>query len=71
MTQTPVPPYVPCTILKKHETDEDPEITAVLEHFNRPSVPLYVLYPGQKDREPVILPQILTPGIVAEAFESI
>ena len=59
------------TYMKGDWTNEDPEITAVLEHFNRPSVPLYVLYPGQKDREPVILPQILTPGIVAEAFESI
>lgn len=59
------------TYMKGDWTNEDPEITTVLEQFNRPSVPLYVLYPGQKDREPVILPQILTPGIVAEAFESI
>ena len=59
------------TYMKGDWTNEDPEITAVLERFNRPSVPLYVLYPGQPDSEPVILPQILTPGIVAEAFESI
>ena len=59
------------TYMKGDWTNEDPEITAVLERFNRPSVPLYVLYPGQSDREPIILPQILTPGIVAEAFESI
>jgi len=40
----------------------------VLERFNRPSVPLYVLYPGDTSKEAVILPQILTPGLVAEAF---
>ncbi len=59
------------TYMKGDWTNEDPEITAVLEEFNRPSVPLYVLYPGNLEGEPVILPQILTPGIVTEAFESI
>ena len=59
------------TYMKGDWTNEDPEITAVLERFNRPSVPLYVLYPGDSSKEPVILPQILTPGIVAGAFESI
>lgn len=56
------------TYMKGDWTNEDPEITAVLERFNRPSVPLYVLYPGDTSKEPVILPQILTPGLVAEAF---
>ena len=59
------------TYMKGDWTNEDPEITAILEQFNRPSVPLYVLYPGDSSKEPVILPQILTPGIVTEAFESI
>ncbi len=59
------------TYMKGDWTNEDPEITAVLEEFNRPSVPLYVLYPGDPEQEPVILPQILTPGILTEAFESI
>lgn len=59
------------TYMKGDWTNEDPEITAVLERFNRPSVPLYVLYPGDSTKEPVILPQILTPGIVADAFEAI
>jgi thiol:disulfide interchange protein DsbD len=30
-------------------------------------VPLYVLYPGA-GRDPVVLPQILTPGIVLDAL---
>ena len=59
------------TYMKGDWTNEDPEITGVLEQFNRPSVPLYILYPGDPIKEPIILPQILTPGIVAEAFESI
>lgn len=59
------------TYLKGDWTNEDPEITEMLERFNRPSVPLYVLYSGDPDVEPVILPQILTPGIVSEAFDSI
>ena len=59
------------TYLKGDWTNEDPEITAMLEKFNRPSVPLYVLYSGDGSVEPVILPQILTPGIVTEAFNNI
>ena len=58
------------TYLKGDWTNQDPEISKVLDAFNRPSVPLYVLYPGA-GREPVILPQILTPSIVVEAFSSI
>lgn len=59
------------TYMKGDWTNEDPEISAVLEQFNRPSVPLYVLYPGDLNAEPVILPQILTPGIVADAFNNL
>ena len=59
------------TYLKGDWTNEDPEITEMLEHFKRPSVPLYVLYSGDPNVEPVILPQILTPGIVSSAFGSI
>ena len=33
------------TYMKGDWTNEDPEITAILEEFKRPSVPLYVLYP--------------------------
>ena len=59
------------TYMKGDWTNEDPEITAILEEFKRPSVPLYVLYPSDTSQEPIILPQILTPGMLAEAFESI
>ena len=57
--------------MKGDWTNEDPEISAVLEEFRRPSVPLYVLYPGDPAGEPVILPQILTPAILDDAFSAI
>jgi thiol:disulfide interchange protein/DsbC/DsbD-like thiol-disulfide interchange protein len=59
------------TYLKGDWTNEDPEITEMLERFDRPSVPLYVLFSGDPAVEPVILPQILTPGMVADAFSKI
>ena len=55
------------TYLKGDWTNQDPEISRVLDAFNRPSVPLYVYYPGA-GKEPVILPQILTPSIVVDTF---
>jgi len=35
------------TKLKADWTNGDPEITKLLQHFGRPGVPLYVLYPRQ------------------------
>ena len=57
--------------MKGDWTNENPEITDVLEQFNQPSVPLYVLFPADQSIEPIKLPQILTPGIVTEIFTSI
>lgn len=48
-------------------TNADPAITMVLESFGRSGVPLYIYYPT--DGQPVVLPQVLTPGIVIEAIE--
>ncbi len=52
-------------------TNQDPGITKYLNEFGRSGVPIYVYY-GPRDAngtrpEPVLLPQILTPGIVAKA----
>ena len=50
-------------------TRADPAITNFLESFGRSGVPLYLVYlPGQA--EPLVLPQILTPSSVVEAFRS-
>lgn len=58
------------TYLKGDWTNQDPEISRILDQYNRPSVPLYLLYPSGGG-EPTILPQILTPSIVVDAFNSI
>ena len=48
-------------------TREDPAITQALTDLGRSGVPVYALYtPGQGD--PVLLPQVLTPGIVIDAL---
>ncbi len=53
-------------MLKADWTTRDETITRALAEFGRNSVPLYVLYDGTA--EPVILPEILTPGIVLDAL---
>ena len=55
-------------------TNEDPEITKYLNRYGRNGVPLYVYYAAPDEKtgkrpDPVILPQILTPGIVADFIE--
>lgn len=47
-------------------TNSDPKITQYLSDFGRGGVPLYVYYPPGK--EPVVLPQLLTPTIVRKAI---
>lgn len=55
--------------LKADWTARDPEITRALESFGRSGVPLYVYYPAGKGGAPVVLPEIITPGIVRRAIE--
>jgi len=53
--------------LKGDWTNSDPQITELLERFNRSGVPLYLLYPrGPGGAE--ILPQILTESMVIDAL---
>ncbi len=53
--------------LKADWTHRDPAITAELARFGRNGVPLYLLYrPGE--REPQILPELLTQGMVMDAL---
>ena len=59
--------------LKGDWTNQNPEITKYLNKFNRQGVPLYVFY-GARDLEtgerpqPVVLPQLLSPGAVKDAI---
>ncbi|MFA6962273.1 MAG: protein-disulfide reductase DsbD domain-containing protein [Opitutaceae bacterium] len=49
-------------------TDEDPLITAELARWNRSAVPFNLVYlPGKP--APIILPELLTPGIVLDALK--
>jgi thiol:disulfide interchange protein DsbD len=57
------------TLMKGDWTNRDPAITQALAKFGRAGVPLYVVYnskPGAA--EPVVLPQLLTAGVVQSAF---
>jgi thiol:disulfide interchange protein DsbD len=57
------------TLMKGDWTNRDPAITQALADFGRAGVPLYVVYNGKpRSAEPVVLPQLLTAGIVETAF---
>lgn len=49
----------------------DLAITEALESFGRSGVPLYVLYPADQERSPLILPTILTKNGVLEALRDV
>ena len=55
-------------LLKADWTNRDPVIAKALAEFNRVGVPLYLVYP-KNGGAPVILPQLLTEGMVIEAIE--
>ncbi|QDI82915.1 thiol:disulfide interchange protein [Methylorubrum populi] len=52
--------------LKGDWTNQNPEITRLLERYGRSGVPLYLVYRGQGEAQ--VLPQILTEGIVLAAI---
>jgi thiol:disulfide interchange protein len=57
------------TLMKGDWTNRDPAITKALAAFGRAGVPLYVVYnPRPGATEPIVLPQLLTAGIVQSAF---
>ncbi len=56
--------------LRADWTNANPEITAALKKFNRVGVPFYVFYPAGRPNQPVILPELITTGILLDAFSS-
>lgn len=58
--------------LKGDWTNQNPEITNFLEEYGRSGVPIYVYYGPRAENgtrpDAVVLPQILTPGIVADTI---
>jgi thiol:disulfide interchange protein/DsbC/DsbD-like thiol-disulfide interchange protein len=60
------------TLMKGDWTNRDAAITQALAHFGRAGVPLYVVYnskPGSN--APVVLPQLLSAGIVESTFAAL
>lgn len=61
-------------VLKGDWTRMNPDITQYLNDYGRSGVPLYVYYApaqqGEKRPAPVILPQILTPQIIANTLKA-
>ncbi|RIA56912.1 protein-disulfide reductase DsbD family protein [Dichotomicrobium thermohalophilum] len=51
-------------------TNQDPEISQMLEKFGRAGVPLYLLYSGNGE-PPRVLPQILTEGFVLRQLDDV
>jgi thiol:disulfide interchange protein/DsbC/DsbD-like thiol-disulfide interchange protein len=57
-------------LLRADWTSRSPEITRLINGFGRSGVPVVVLYPPGDGSQPVLLPTLLTPGIVLDALES-
>jgi thiol:disulfide interchange protein DsbD len=56
-------------LMKGDWTSRDPAITKALSAFGRAGVPLYVVYNAKSgSKEPIVLPQLLTAGVVRDAF---
>jgi thiol:disulfide interchange protein DsbD len=49
-------------------TREDPLITAELKRFERAAVPLVLVFPPDRSQLPILLPEVLRPGLVLDAL---
>ncbi len=56
------------TAIRADWTNRNPDITRLLQKFGRSGVPLYVIFPPGKPNAPIILPEVVTTGIVTEAL---
>ena len=55
--------------LKADWTKGDPEITQILKQFGRAGVPMYLIYPsGNKETQPLLLPELITSETVLDAL---
>lgn len=52
-------------------TNYDPAVGEFVQEHGRNGIPLYVMYPGDLQSEPVMLPQLLTRTIVIEALDRV
>jgi thiol:disulfide interchange protein len=49
-------------------TNRNPDITRLLAKFGRSGVPLYVVFPPGRRDAPILLPEVITAGIVIDAL---
>lgn len=56
------------TLLADYSVQNE-DIGRELQHFGRDAVPLVVVFPKNPDAEPIVLPPVLTPGIVLAALD--
>jgi thiol:disulfide interchange protein DsbD len=56
-------------LIKADWTHREPDITKMLHAFGRPGVPLYVIFAGGTGDDPIILPEVITPGLVTAAID--
>jgi thiol:disulfide interchange protein len=57
-------------VLRADWTHGDPEITQILKEHGRAGVPMYLFYPGGKDRPPVVLPELISSQTVLDAMKA-
>jgi thiol:disulfide interchange protein/DsbC/DsbD-like thiol-disulfide interchange protein len=55
--------------IKADWTNRNPDITRLLAKFGRSGVPLYVVFPAGDPNSPIVLPEVITAGMVIEAIE--
>ena len=59
------------TLMKGDWTNRDPQITQALAAFGRAGVPLYLAYNSGSGAAALVLPQLLTAGVVHDAFANL
>jgi thiol:disulfide interchange protein len=47
------------------------DITQELNRYGRAGVPLVLVYPAKAGAQPIVLPELLTPGIVLDALNRV
>jgi thiol:disulfide interchange protein len=57
-------------VLRADWTHGDPEITQILKEHGRAGVPMYLFYPGGKDRPPLVLPELISSQTVLDAMKT-
>ena len=56
-------------LIKADWTNQNPEITKLLRAFGRSGVPLYVIFPAGRLDSPLVLPEVITPGLMLEGLD--